>query len=66
MVTIKNKKTGIESQVSSEEWKKIQNNPIWKNVFAEVKGIEPKEVQKLKEAKTASDKTSNLAEKTEK
>lgn len=66
MVTIKNKKTGVESQVSSEEWKKIQNNPIWKNVFAEVKSIEPKEVQKLKEAKTASDKTLNLAEKTEK
>lgn len=66
MVTIKNKKTGIESRVSSEEWKKIQNNRIWNGVFFEVNVIEPKEVQKLKEAKTASDKTSNLAEKTEK
>lgn len=52
---IKNKKTGVESNVTEKEWEKLKSDPLWTGVFVPVIS-EPKEVQKLKESKATVDK----------
>lgn len=54
MVTIKNNKTGVESEVSNERWTELKKDPFWNGVFSEVSGATPKEVKQMEANKTAT------------
>ena len=50
-IKVKNRKTGVESSMTLEQWKKTKNNPLFEGVFVEVKSEVPPEVLKLQEKK---------------
>lgn len=62
---VKNRKTGVESKMTEEQWKKTQANTLWAGVFVPVIS-EPKEVQKLKETKATGDGTPKTSDRTAK
>ena len=49
-VKVKNRKTGVESLMTTEQWEKTKNNPLFEGTFVEVKSEVPPEVLKIQEA----------------
>ena len=57
-MVIKNKKTGVESEVTKEQWETMKSNPLYHRVFDVVpskEDLKPKEVKALEE-KTGKEK----------
>jgi hypothetical protein len=50
-IKVKNRKTGVESSMTTEQWEKTKNNPLFEGTFVEVKSEVPPEVLKIQEAK---------------
>ena len=50
-VKVKNRKTGVESLMTTEQWEKTKNNPLFEGTFVEVKSEVPPEVLKLQDKK---------------
>ena len=50
-IKVKNRKTGVESSMTTEQWKKTKNNPLFEGTFVEVKSEVPPEVLKLQDKK---------------
>lgn len=66
-IKVKNRKTGVESEMTNDEWEKTKKNPLFEGVFVVVQKTEtPPEVEALKakaQAEKTSDKTKNQTEK---
>lgn len=65
-VRIKNRKTGVVSEMTYDQWEKTKKNPLFDGVFFIVENIEtPPEVNELKEkqAEKHSEKTKKQTEK---
>lgn len=57
MVTIRNKATKAESEVTREQWRSIKRNPMFAGIFEVVKKIiEPPEVVALKARQATKNK----------
>ena len=50
-IKVKNRKTGVESSMTTEQWEKTKNNPLFEGTFVEVKSEVPPEVLKLQDKK---------------
>lgn len=50
-IKVKNRKTGVESSMTLEQWEKTKNNPLFEGIFVEVKSEVPPEVLKLQDKK---------------
>lgn len=50
-IKVKNRKTGVESSMTTEQWEKTKNNPLFEGTFVEVKTEVTPEVLKLQEKK---------------
>ena len=48
-IKVKNRKTGVESLMTTEQWEKTKNNPLFEGTFVEVKSEVPPEVLKIQE-----------------
>ena len=66
-IKVKNRKTGVESSMMTEQWERTKNNPLFEGTFVEVKSEVPPEVLKLQEKKAnISEPQKAKAEKAEK
>ena len=66
-VKVKNRKTGVESLMTTEQWEKTKNNPLFEGTFVEVKSEVPPEVLKFQDKKAnISEPQKAKAEKAEK
>ena len=66
-VKVKNRKTGVESSMTTEQWEKTKSNPLFEGIFVEVKSEVLPEVLKLQEKKANIPATQKAkAEKAEK
>ena len=52
-IKVKNRKTGVESSMTPEQWEKTKSNPLFEGKFVEVKSEIPPEVLKIQEAKAS-------------
>ena len=50
-IKVKNRKTGVESLMTPEQWEKTKNNPLFEGTFIEVKSEVLPEVLKLQDKK---------------
>ena len=50
-IKVKNRKTGVESSMTTEQWEKTKNNPLFEGTFVEVKLEVPPEVLNLQDKK---------------
>ena len=50
-IKVKNRKTGVESSMTTEQWERTKNNPLFEGTFVEVKSEVPPEVLKLQDKK---------------
>ena len=50
-VKVKNRKTGVESLMTTEQWEITKNNPLFEGTFVEVKSEVLPEVLKLQDKK---------------
>lgn len=50
-IKVKNRKTGVESSMTTEQWERTKNNPLFEGTFVEMKSEVPPEVLKIQEAK---------------
>ena len=50
-VKVKNRKTGVESLMTTEQWEKTKKNPLFEGTFVEVKSEVLPEVLKIQEAR---------------
>ena len=50
-IKVKNRKTGVESFMTTEQWEKTKKNPLFEGTFVEVKSEVSPEVLKIQEAK---------------
>ena len=50
-IKVKNRKTGVESSMTLEQWEKTKNNPLFEGTFVEVKLEVPPEVLNLQDKK---------------
>ena len=50
-IKVKNRKTGVESSMTPEQWERTKNNPLFEGTFVEVKSEVPPEVLKLQDKK---------------
>ena len=50
-IKVKNRKTGVESSMTLEQWEKTKNNPLFEGTFVELKSEVPPEVLKLQDKK---------------
>ena len=50
-VKVKNRKTGVESLMTTEQGERTKNNPLFEGTFVEVKSEVPPEVLKLQDKK---------------
>ena len=48
-IKVKNRKTGVESSMTTEQWERTKNNPLFEGTFVEVKSEVPPEVLKLQD-----------------
>ena len=55
-IKVKNRKTGVESLMTTEQWEKTKSNPLFEGTFVEVKSEVPPEVLKLQDKKAKSEK----------
>ena len=53
-IKVKNRKTGVESSMTTEQWERTKNNPLFEGTFVEVKSEVPPEVLKLQDKKANS------------
>ena len=60
MLQIENIKTGVKSDVTPEQWKELNENPLYKNKFKKIQDIKiPKEVKDLEQKTQAKAKEKN-------
>lgn len=65
-IKVKNRKTGVESSMTLEQWEKTKNNPLFEGTFVEVKLEVPPEVLNLQDKKAKSEKAEKqVSEKSE-
>ena len=65
-IKVKNRKTGVESLMTTEQWERTKNNPLFEGTFVEVKSEVPPEVLKLQDKKAKAVKAENqVSEKSE-
>ena len=50
-IKVKNRKTGVESSMTTEQWERTKSNPLFEGVFVEVKSEVLPEVLKLQDKK---------------
>ena len=50
-IKVKNRKTGVESLMTTEQWERTKNNPLFEGTFVEVKSEVLPEVLKLQDKK---------------
>ena len=50
-IKVKNRKTGVESSMTPEQWERTKSNPLFEGTFVEVKSEVPPEVLKLQDKK---------------
>lgn len=50
-IKVKNRKTGVESSMTTEQWEKTKNNPLFEGTFVEVKSEVLPEVLKMQDKK---------------
>ena len=50
-IKVKNRKTGVESLMTTEQWERTKNNPLFEGTFVEVKSEVPPEVLNLQDKK---------------
>ena len=50
-IKVKNRKTGVESSMTPEQWEKTKSNPLFEGIFVEIKSEVPPEVLKLQDKK---------------
>ena len=55
-IKVKNRKTGVESSMTLEQWEKTKNNPLFEGTFVELKSEVPPEVLNLQDKKAKSEK----------
>ena len=55
-IKVKNRKTGVESSMTTEQWERTKNNPLFEGTFVEVKSEVPPEVLNLQDKKAKSEK----------
>ena len=66
-IKVKNRKTGVESSMTPEQWERTKNNPLFEGTFVEVKSEVPPEVLKLQDKKANTPATQKAkSEKAEK
>lgn len=53
-VTVRNKRTGVESPMTREQWEKTNADPQWAGVFSVKEAPEPPEVTELNNRKKAT------------
>lgn len=54
MLQIQNKRSGVVSPMTKEEWKDVQKNPLWERKFFEVDAKKPQEVKDMEARKANS------------
>ena len=65
-IKVKNRKTGVESSMTTEQWEKTKNNPLFEGTFVEVKSEVLPEVLKLQDKKAKYEKAEKqVSEKSE-
>ena len=65
-IKVKNRKTGVESSMTLEQWERTKNNPLFEGTFVEVKSEVPPEVLNLQDKKAKSEKAEKqVSEKSE-
>ena len=65
-IKVKNRKTGVESLMTPEQWETTKNNPLFEGTFVEVKSEVPPEVLKLQDKKAKYEKAEKqVSEKSE-
>ena len=65
-IKVKNRKTGVESSMTTEQWERTKNNPLFEGTFVEVKSEVPPEVLNLQDKKAKSEKAEKqVSEKSE-
>ena len=65
-IKVKNRKTGVESSMTLEQWEKTKNNPLFEGTFVEVKLEVPPEVLNLQDKKAKAVKAEKpVSEKSE-
>ena len=65
-IKVKNRKTGVESSMTLEQWEKTKNNPLFEGTFVELKSEVPPEVLNLQDKKAKSEKAEKqVSEKSE-
>lgn len=51
---IQNKRSGVVSPMTKEQWKSVQTNPLWERKFFDVDEQKPKEVKEMEARKATS------------
>ena len=58
-IKVKNRKTGVESSMTTEQWEKTKADPIWSGVFIEIPAPKvPDEVKELADKKASTKENS--------
>lgn len=58
-IKVKNRKTGVVSEFTTEQWEKTKADPIWSGVFVEIPAPKvPDEVKELADKKASTKENS--------